>query len=309
MTRVERNVNVGAVIVPFLAFLVAVPLLWNRLVGVTDLVLFAVMYVLCGVGVTVGFHRLLTHRSFATYKPLQYIFAVLGSMAVQGPVIGWVADHRKHHAHADEEGDPHSPHVGHDPGVRGVLSGLWHAHVGWLFTHQGRAQKRRYAPDLTEDAGMRFISRNFLFLVIASLGVPALGGFLLTGSVAGALTGLLWGGRRGTRAARAARCPRCTTTRGDSTRRCCATPTASCSPRHGTRCWTISATASPTSCASRVPGASGSSSAAASTWTPRATGASGASRAVSTAGTSTATPRSTRPRSTAPWSSSPAPTR
>ncbi len=194
MTRIERNVNVGAVIVPFIAFLVAVPLLWNRLVGVTDLALFLAMYLLCGVGVTVGFHRLLTHRSFATYKPVQYVLAVLGSMAVQGPVIGWVADHRKHHAHADEDGDPHSPHVGHSPGVRGMLAGLWHAHVGWLFTHQGRAAKRKYAPDLTEDAGMRLISRNFVLLVLASLLLPALAGWLLTGRLAGALTGLLWGG-------------------------------------------------------------------------------------------------------------------
>ena len=194
MTRLERNINVGAVILPFLAFLVAVPLLWNRLVGVTDLALFAAMYVLCGLGVTVGFHRLLTHRSFATYKPVQYVFAVLGSMAVQGPVIGWVADHRKHHAHADEEGDPHSPHVGHGSGVRGVLAGLWHAHMGWLFTHQGRAEKRRYARDLVEDAGMRLISRNFVVLVATSLLLPALAGWLLTGELAGAATGLLWGG-------------------------------------------------------------------------------------------------------------------
>jgi stearoyl-CoA desaturase (delta-9 desaturase) len=194
VTRLERNINVGAVILPFLAFLVAVPLLWNRLVGVTDLALFAAMYVLCGLGVTVGFHRLLTHRSFATYKPVQYVFAVLGSMAVQGPVIGWVADHRKHHAHADEEGDPHSPHVGHGSGVRGVLAGLWHAHMGWLFTHQGRAEKRRYARDLVEDAGMRLISRNFVVLVATSLLLPALAGWLLTGELAGAATGLLWGG-------------------------------------------------------------------------------------------------------------------
>jgi len=194
MTRAERNVNVAAVLVPFLAFLVAVPLLWNRVVGVTDLALFAVMYLACGLGVTVGFHRLLTHRSFATYKPVQYVLAVLGSMAVQGPVIGWVADHRKHHAHADEEGDPHSPHVGHAPGVRGVLAGLWHAHLGWLFTHQGRAEKRRFAPDLLEDQGMRLISRRFVPLVVASVALPALAGWALTGRLTGALTGLLWGG-------------------------------------------------------------------------------------------------------------------
>ncbi len=194
MTRLERNVNLGAVVVPFVAFLVAVPLLWNRLVGVTDLAVFAVMYLASGLGVTVGFHRLLTHRAFATYKPVQYTLAVLGSLAIQGPVISWVADHRKHHAHADEDGDPHSPHVGHEPGVRGMLAGLWHAHVGWLFSEQGRAERRRYAPDLMEDPGMRRISRNFLPLVVTSLALPALGGWALTGRLSGALTGLFWGG-------------------------------------------------------------------------------------------------------------------
>src|SRR3954452_13978998 len=194
MTQTEKAVNLAAVVVPFLATLAAIVFLWNSFVTPADLIIAAVMYVLTAVGITVGFHRQLTHRSFQTSKPLEYTFAVLGSMAVQGPVIGWVADHRKHHAHADEERDPHSPHVGHAPGVRGVLSGLWHAHVGWLFTHQGRAQKRRYAPDLTEDAGMRLISRNFVLLVGASLALPALAGWLLTGRLAGALTGLLWGG-------------------------------------------------------------------------------------------------------------------
>jgi stearoyl-CoA desaturase (delta-9 desaturase) len=182
------------VVVPFLAVLTAIPLLWNRLVTATDLALLATMYLLTGVGVTVGFHRLLTHRSFATSMPLQYGFAVLGSMAVEGPVISWVADHRKHHTHADEEGDPHSPHVGHEGGVLGVLRGLWHAHVGWLLIEQGRANRRRFAPDLCEDAGMRAINRAFPALVIAGLAIPALVGYAVSGSLLGAATGLLWGG-------------------------------------------------------------------------------------------------------------------
>src|SRR2546426_5887841 len=194
MTRLERNVNVGAVVVPFLAFLAAIPLLWNRLVGVTDLALFAVMYLLCGLGVTIGFHRLLTHRAFATYRPVQYVFAVFGSMAVQGPVISWVADHRKHHAHTDEEGDPHSPHVGRGAGLRGALRGLFFAHVGWLMTEQGRAGRRRYARDLCEDPGMRWISRHFVAIIVAGLVLPALVGFAWHGTLAGAATGFLWGG-------------------------------------------------------------------------------------------------------------------
>jgi stearoyl-CoA desaturase (delta-9 desaturase) len=154
----------------------------------------AAMYLLTAVGVTVGFHRLLTHRSFQTAKPVERLFAVLGSMAVQGPVISWVADHRKHHAHTDVEGDPHSPHVGHGGGVRGVLAGLWHAHTGWLLSTQGRAKWRRYAPDLCEDHGMRAIARGFLPLVVLSLALPAFAGYVVSGTLAGAATGLLWGG-------------------------------------------------------------------------------------------------------------------
>src|SRR5215203_4873858 len=186
MTKLEKRVNLLAVAIPFAATLAAIVLLWNSVVSPTDLAILAVMYVLTGLGVTVGFHRMLTHRSFQAPKPVEYALAILGSMAVQGPVMAWVADHRKHHAHADQEGDPHSPHVGHGDGVSGVLRGLWHAHVGWLWADdgQGQASARKYAPDVYEDRGMRLINRRF----------PALVGWLLTGSLAGAATGLLWGG-------------------------------------------------------------------------------------------------------------------
>jgi stearoyl-CoA desaturase (Delta-9 desaturase) len=194
MTKTEKAANLGAVVVPFAATLAAIALLWNSLVRPADLIIAAVMYLLTAVGITVGFHRLLTHRSFQTSKPLEYTFAVLGSMAVQGPVISWVADHRKHHAHTDEEGDPHSPHVGHDGGVSGVFAGLWHAHSGWLMSTQGRADWKKYAADLYEDQGMRAISRRFVPLVILSLLLPALAGYLASGTLAGAATGLLWGG-------------------------------------------------------------------------------------------------------------------
>jgi stearoyl-CoA desaturase (Delta-9 desaturase) len=193
MTRSQRVANLGAAIVPFLAVIVAAVLSWNHVLGWSDLVVFAVMYLLTGIGVTVGFHRLLTHRSFATYRPLAYALAVAGSMSVQGPVIGWVADHRKHHAHADEEGDPHSPH-GHGPGLRGTLRGLWWAHLGWLLDRQGAADRKRYARDLLEDPGMRAISRQFHLLILAGLLLPFGLGYALTGTLAGALTGLLWGG-------------------------------------------------------------------------------------------------------------------
>jgi stearoyl-CoA desaturase (Delta-9 desaturase) len=194
MTRLEKRANMLAVVVPFVATLAAIVLLWNSAVSATDLGILAVMYLVTGLGVTVGFHRLLTHRSFQVSKPLEYTFAALGSMAVQGPVIAWVADHRKHHAHADEEGDPHSPHVGHGDGVGGVLRGLWHAHAGWLLSTQGQASARRYARDLYEDRGMRTINRRFPLFVLLSLAIPALAGWAISGTLAGAATGLLWGG-------------------------------------------------------------------------------------------------------------------
>ena len=186
--------NLIAVVLPFVAFVAAVLLLWGSWVDASDLVAFVVMYVIAGFGVTVGFHRLLTHRSFQTYKPVEYAFAAAGSMAVQGPVIDWVADHRKHHAHADEEGDPHSPHVDFEDGWRGALRGLFHAHMGWLFVSQGQARRRKYAPDLLEDRGMRILSRSFPWLVLLGLAIPFLVGLALDQTLAGALSALLWGG-------------------------------------------------------------------------------------------------------------------
>jgi stearoyl-CoA desaturase (Delta-9 desaturase) len=194
MTRAQRSVNLIAVVLPFVAFVAAVLLFWGSWVDASDLIAFAVMYVIAGFGVTVGFHRLLTHRSFQTYKPVEYAFAATGSMAVQGPVIDWVADHRKHHAHADEEGDPHSPHVDFEDGWRGALRGLFHAHMGWLFVSQGQARRRKYAPDLLEDRGMRILSRSFPWLVLLGLAIPFLVGLALDQTLAGALSALLWGG-------------------------------------------------------------------------------------------------------------------
>ena len=148
-----RTFNLIAVFGPFVAIAIAIPLLWGDLLGPSDVVAFVVMYLIAGFGVTVGFHRMLTHRAFATYKPVEYLLAIMGSLSVQGSPIEWVADHRKHHAHTDVEGDPHSPHVGHGGGVRGALRGLWHSHVGWLFDTQGQASARKYAKEIVEDPG------------------------------------------------------------------------------------------------------------------------------------------------------------
>src|SRR5207302_10322411 len=139
------------------------------------------MYVATGLGVTVGFHRLLTHRSFQTVGWVRAVFAVLGSMSVQGPVIHWVSDHRKHHAFTDEEGDPHSPHVGAGRGLRRALAGLWHAHVGWLFSAARRAAPQRYARDLVADPPTRGINRLFPGRVALGLAIPFAIGHAATG--------------------------------------------------------------------------------------------------------------------------------
>jgi stearoyl-CoA desaturase (delta-9 desaturase) len=191
VTRAERTANLIGVVVPFAGVIVAIVLLWNRGVDAVDLGILAVMYLISAVGITVGFHRLLTHRAFQTYSWMERTLAVMGSLSVQGSVLDWVADHRKHHAHADEEGDPHSPHVGHGSGLRG----LWHAHTGWLLETQGQADWKRYAAELYEDPAMRRIGRRFPLLAVLTLLIPAAAGFLLDGfTVGGALRGLVWGG-------------------------------------------------------------------------------------------------------------------
>jgi stearoyl-CoA desaturase (delta-9 desaturase) len=179
------------VAVPFLGLIAAVVLLWQSWVDVTDLLIMVGCYVVSGFGVTVGYHRLLTHRAFKTYKPVEYGFAVAGSLALQGGVLDWVADHRKHHANTDKEGDPHSPHVGHGSG----LEGLWHAHTGWLFESHGQADWKRFARELYEDKGMKRIHHVFPLIALSSLLIPTFLGFALHGWTAeGALRGLIWGG-------------------------------------------------------------------------------------------------------------------
>jgi stearoyl-CoA desaturase (delta-9 desaturase) len=191
MSRAARTANLIGVVVPFVGMLVAIVLLWNRAVDAADIGILVVMYLITAVGVTVGFHRLLTHRAFQTYPWLERTFAVMGSLAVQGSVMDWVADHRKHHANADQEGDPHSPHVGHGSGLRG----LWHAHTGWLLETQGQADWKRYAAELYEDRRMRRIGKRFPQFVLVSMLIPTLAGFVLDGfTLKGAVLGYVWGG-------------------------------------------------------------------------------------------------------------------
>ncbi|HEX3510309.1 MAG TPA: acyl-CoA desaturase [Solirubrobacteraceae bacterium] len=196
MTRLERNANIAAVVIPFAAVLAGAVILWRHFLGPRDLAIFAAMYLVSAFGVTIGYHRLLTHRAFKTRAWLRYTLAVMGSLSVQGAVIDWVADHRKHHTFTDEEGDPHSPHAGAGAGLGGMLSGLWHAHVGWLFETHGQASSKRFAPDLVSDPVMRRINRGFPLIALAGLLVPFLLGLAISGGslVDGGLSALLWGG-------------------------------------------------------------------------------------------------------------------
>jgi stearoyl-CoA desaturase (delta-9 desaturase) len=189
--RIVRTLVFG---VPPAALIVGAWQVWGGALQWSDLVVLAITYTLTGLGITVGFHRLFTHRSFTTTRGVRALLAVLGSMAVEGPVIEWVATHRKHHAFSDLPGDPHSPHVDRPPGWRGVLRGLGHAHFGWMFRGTDMANPDRYAKDLLADRDLRFISRTFPLWVAIGLALPFGLGVALTGTVLGGLTALLWGG-------------------------------------------------------------------------------------------------------------------
>jgi stearoyl-CoA desaturase (delta-9 desaturase) len=186
--------NAAATLLPVLGLGGVAWQVWGSALHWQDLVVFATTLTLTGLGVTVGFHRLFTHRSFKTTRPLRTLFAILGSAAVEGPVIEWVAYHRRHHAFSDQDGDPHSPHVGHGSGIKGALRGLFHAHVGWVVFSDEPANEERYAPDLLKDPALRIIDRTFILWVVAGLAFAFGLGVALTGTIAGGLTGLLWGG-------------------------------------------------------------------------------------------------------------------
>jgi len=190
--KLQKRLVLVVTIVPFLGFIAAAWKAWGTGLGGPDVAIFVGMYFLTGFGITVGFHRLFTHQSFETKPWVRYAFAIAGSMAIQGPVIRWVADHRRHHAFSDRPGDPHSPHLDEGPGVKGVLKGLWHAHIGWFFDEE-QTSARRWAPDLVKDPVMRRIDSLFPLWVLISFALPPLLGGVITGTLEGALTAFLWG--------------------------------------------------------------------------------------------------------------------
>ena len=195
--RTVRRVNLGAVTVPLLGLALAIYFSWGTAFDWTQAIISLSMSFATAFGVTVGYHRLFTHKAFQAVAPVRYILGALGSMAVQGPVIQWAGAHRKHHQHADGEDDPHSPH--HHAGgefaatVWGTLQGFWHAHVGWMIAGHQRGLAR-YTKDLRNDPVTAAVSRHFLFWVFAGLVIPAVAGGLLTMTWKGALLGFLWGG-------------------------------------------------------------------------------------------------------------------
>jgi stearoyl-CoA desaturase (delta-9 desaturase) len=192
--RQQRLFILGTSVVPLVAVPAAMVFLWGRMLGWADVAVFSIMYAICSFGVTVGYHRLLTHESFKTYAPIRNALAVAGAMSGQGPPITWVAHHRRHHRVADKEGDPHSPHLGDGTGLRGIVKNLWHAHLGWQLDPNLTSDPMRYCPDVVRQRSMRRISAWFLPIVAAGVLLPGLLELAITGTATGALTGILWGG-------------------------------------------------------------------------------------------------------------------
>ncbi len=187
-----RLVTLLAIILPLLGVVAAPFFLWGWGFGWTDLGLLLGMYFLTALGITVGFHRLFVHRSFETYMWVKVVWAILGAMAVQGPMLKWVAMHRRHHQFSDTPDDPHSPQQeGRD--VIGLLRGVWHAHIGWLF-EADPPDLNRYVQDLNASRTLRVTSALFPLWIALGLVIPAVLGGVITQSWVGVWTGLIWGG-------------------------------------------------------------------------------------------------------------------
>ncbi|HLO41727.1 MAG TPA: acyl-CoA desaturase [Phycisphaerales bacterium] len=190
--RRARFLTLMAVILPPAGLIAGIIMLWGVAFNWTILAVMVGMYLISGLGITIGYHRLFTHKSFETYKPIAFLLGVSGSMALEGPVMRWVATHRKHHQHSDGDHDPHSPHT-EGEGVAGILKGIWHSHVGWIFD-EDTTDLAKYVPDLQKDKMVRWVSATFPIWVVLGLAIPTAAAGLLTMSWYGALLGLLWGG-------------------------------------------------------------------------------------------------------------------
>jgi stearoyl-CoA desaturase (Delta-9 desaturase) len=187
-----RVATLTIVILPFVGLVAAIILLWGVGFSWVHLGLFLGMYLVTIMGVTVGFHRLFTHKSFETVWPVRLVLAIAGSMAIEGSVFRWVALHRRHHQHSDTHDDPHSPHI-HGNGVWATIRGAYRSHIGWFF-EPDPVDLDRYIPDLTKDKVIKWVSNTFPLWIAVSMGLPALLGGLITLSWLGVLLGFIWGG-------------------------------------------------------------------------------------------------------------------
>ncbi|HYD01124.1 MAG TPA: fatty acid desaturase [Phycisphaerales bacterium] len=195
--RKLKMINLVAVLVPVIGLFAAIGLLWGIAFDWVQLAIMGLMYLVTAIGITVGFHRMATHKSFRAPAAVRYLLAAAGSMAAQGPVIRWCGEHRKHHQHSDTEEDPHSPHMSANgswgEGVWATVKGAWHAHIGWLLRAPGEGLAK-YTVDLRKDKVLVAASKQFPWLVLAGLIIPAVLGGLITMTWSGALLGFLWGG-------------------------------------------------------------------------------------------------------------------
>jgi stearoyl-CoA desaturase (delta-9 desaturase) len=189
----ERRIALAFVLLPVVGLVAGIALAWGHGVGRIELALLAGMYFFTSIGIGIGYHRLVAHGSFRTWTPVRAAFAIFGSMAGQGPVLHWAAIHRRHHSCADRPGDPHSPHLDREEGIRGLLVGLYHAHVGWLFDHE-ITDWGRFIPDLLRDRALFLVNRLYFLWVLLGLAIPTALGAILAGTIQGALMGLLFGG-------------------------------------------------------------------------------------------------------------------
>jgi stearoyl-CoA desaturase (delta-9 desaturase) len=185
--------SLAAVVLPFLGMIAAVALLWGAPWTWLYLTLLLGGYAITAVGITVGYHRLFTHRSFSTGPLVRVVLGLMGLMAVEGPILRWVSVHRRHHQHTDTPGDPHSPHL-HGSGLRGWMHGVYHAHFGWLFLPAQSREEMRYIPDLASDPYIRALDRLFAPIALLGILLPGAIAYAVAGTWTSALMGVLWGG-------------------------------------------------------------------------------------------------------------------
>ncbi len=191
----QKAMMLTAVIAPFVGVIIAAVLLWQ--VGMVNwayigMVVFG--WLITTLGITVGFHRLCSHKSFDTYPWIRLFWTALGTMSIEGAPLTWCAVHRRHHSHSDKEGDPHSPHLS-GYGFLGMLKGLFHGQIGWLFTgYWSKPNYEKWIPDLIKDRMLVRMNNNYYWLVLLSLAIPTVIGYFIEGSWYGGLLGFIWGG-------------------------------------------------------------------------------------------------------------------